>query len=117
MSKNNIYMKLINSQQWVMIRKRKISECPICEECKKRGIYMPTEEIHHIKPVEDARTEEEMERRMFDYYNLKALCRDCHHEAHRQLKSMSRTANRQRVNEENSTFNRKFFGEEGGGFF
>jgi 5-methylcytosine-specific restriction protein A len=117
MSKNQTYMRLINSQRWIELRKRKITECPICEECKKKGIYMPTEEIHHIKPVEDARSEEDMERRMYDYFNLKALCRECHHEAHRQLKSMSRDANRKRVNEANDTFRRKFLSEEGGGFF
>jgi 5-methylcytosine-specific restriction protein A len=117
MSKNQTYMRLINSQRWMELRKRKISECPICEECKKKGIYMPTEEIHHIKPVEDARSEEEMERRMYDYFNLKALCRECHHEAHRQLKSMSREANRKRVNEANDLFRKKFLSEEGGGFF
>lgn len=117
MSKNQTYMRLINSQRWIELRKRKISECPICEECKKKGIYMPTEEIHHIKPVEDARSEEEMERRMYDYLNLRALCKECHHEAHRQLKSMSREANRKRVNEANDLFRKKFLSEEGGEVF
>ena len=43
---------------------------PFCEECYKRGVLTPTEEIHHIVPLSHGGTHAED--------NLMALCKPCH---------------------------------------
>ena len=59
---------------WKRIRDKYVSEHPYCEECFKEGRLVPTEEVHHIKPLAeggDHRRE-----------NLIALCKSCHARIH-----------------------------------
>ena len=81
-SKYAIYQKLINSHRWHLLRKKKFIANPLCEECKKRGRVTPTEEVHHVIPVENGRDEAEMTKLAYDYNNLQSLCKACHAEAH-----------------------------------
>ena len=55
---------------WQRIRDRYAAAHPFCEECYKRGVLTPTEEIHHIKPLAHGGTHAED--------NLMALCKSCH---------------------------------------
>lgn len=55
---------------WQRIRDRYAAAHPFCEECYKRGVLTPTEEIHHIKPLAHGGTHAED--------NLMALCKPCH---------------------------------------
>ena len=55
---------------WQRIRDRYAAAHPFCEECYKRGVLTPTEEIHHIKPLAHGGTHAEN--------NLMALCKPCH---------------------------------------
>lgn len=55
---------------WQRIRDRYAAAHPFCEECYKRGILTPTEEIHHIVPLSHGGTHAED--------NLMALCKPCH---------------------------------------
>ena len=80
--KYSIYKKLINSWKWQVLRKKKFIANPVCEECKKNGRVSPTEEIHHVVPVESGKDESEMKQLAYDYNNLRALCKACHAAAH-----------------------------------
>lgn len=55
---------------WQRIRDRYAAAYPFCEECYKRGVLTPTEEIHHIVPLSHGGTHAED--------NLMALCKPCH---------------------------------------
>lgn len=81
-SKYKIYVKLINSWHWQQLRHRKFCANPLCEICLMRGRVTPTEEVHHIKPVESGRDEGEMRRLAYDFANLQSLCKACHAEVH-----------------------------------
>ena len=56
-------------------------------------------DVHHIKPVESAKTLMEMEQLCFDANNLQALCIPCHQRIHRELRSHSKEAHKQRQSE------------------
>lgn len=92
MSRNPIYIKLINSARWKKIRVDKLIANPICEECEVKGKSTPATEVHHLTEVESVPTAEAMEQLMFDYSNLKSVCHSCHSEIHRLRFSHSKQA-------------------------
>ena len=56
----------------------------LCEECRKRGLITPAEEVHHkirLTPENINRPEIAL-----NWANLIALCKDCHMKAHRKEK-------------------------------
>ena len=59
---------------WKRIRDSYAAAHPLCEECLAKGVYTPTEEIHHILPLSQGGTH--------DRENLKALCKACHARIH-----------------------------------
>lgn len=83
MSRNPIYIKLINSARWKALRADKLRANPICECCEANGLSTPATEVHHETEVESVPTERAMTLLMFDYYNLKSVCHPCHSEIHR----------------------------------
>jgi len=59
--------------KWTKVRRIYLMSNPICEGCRGR----PADVVHHIVPcVVDPS-------RMFDFDNLRALCHECHQQAHR----------------------------------
>ena len=59
----------------------------LCEECRKRGLIVPADEVHHkihLTPENINRPEIAM-----NWRNLIALCKDCHMKAHRKEKRWS----------------------------
>lgn len=80
--KYEIYKKLIVCHRWQMLRRKKFLANPICEDCLKEGRVTPTEEVHHLIPVERGRDEAEMRQLAYDYNNLRSLCRACHAKYH-----------------------------------
>lgn len=90
MSRNPIYIKLINSARWKELRIEKLKVNPVCEECAKHGISTLATEVHHIRPVESVVGVAAMERLMFDRMNLQSLCHACHAEIHRRAFSHSK---------------------------
>lgn len=80
--KHAIYMRLINSWEWQKLRRKKFLANPICEDCLAKGRVTPTEEIHHVRPVESGRDEIEMKQLAYDYNNLVSLCKTCHAARH-----------------------------------
>ena len=59
---------------WKRIRDKYVLEHPFCELCFERGVMVPTEEVHHKKPLSEGGTH--------DRSNLIALCKSCHSRIH-----------------------------------
>lgn len=85
MSRNKDYQRLLNSRRWKELRVWKLQHNPLCEICKAEGYVRAAVDVHHIKPVESARTLMEMEQLCFDANNLQALCIPCHVRVHKEM--------------------------------
>lgn len=59
---------------WKRIRDSYAAAHPLCERCLENGVYTPTEQIHHVKPLSQGGTH--------DRENLMALCTSCHAKIH-----------------------------------
>lgn len=59
---------------WKRVRDSYVKEHPFCEECFQKGVIVPVEEVHHIKPLAEGGTH--------DKYNLISLCKSCHARTH-----------------------------------
>lgn len=110
--KSEKYRQLINSQRWVKLRAKKASASPLCEACLEKGLTTPMEEVHHKVPIESAPDFETMKLLAFDIKNLQSLCRECHKEAHRELKSNSVEEIQRRNKKKTKNFVEKFLREE-----
>lgn len=91
MAKDADYIRMIHSKGWLRLRKQKLTEQPWCEHCLKySGRRTAATEVHHITPVEDARTMREKELLMYSMANLMSVCRTCHCQIHTELGSRSK---------------------------
>lgn len=52
----------------------------LCEDCRKKGLIVPAEEVHHIKFITPQNINDPAVTLNFD--NLVALCRECHKARH-----------------------------------
>ena len=59
---------------WKRIRDSYVKSHPFCEKCFEKGIIVPVEEVHHIKPLAEGGTHERS--------NLISLCKSCHSRIH-----------------------------------
>lgn len=59
---------------WKRVRDLYVKEHPFCEECFKKGIIVPVEEVHHIKPLSEGGNHNKN--------NLISLCKSCHARIH-----------------------------------
>ena len=90
--------EIYNSREWHELRAAKLrSTNGLCEECLKEGIVTSARCVHHIVPIETARTKDEMKRLAFDPHNLMALCFACHARIHKELGSNTAKIVRQRA--------------------
>ena len=88
-------MEIYNSREWKELRTMKLKANPLCEQCIKDGdaVGIPGGYIrsatcvHHIVPIETAKTKDEMKRLAFDAHNLMALCQPCHARIHKEMGS------------------------------
>ena len=96
------YKRLIGSADWRRVRAQQLAEHPFCELCAKKGVYYQTgaTEVHHIMPVDSARTEEEAERLAYGTSNLISLCHKCHSDLHKAERSHSKEAHQRRAEDE-----------------
>lgn len=62
---------------WRRIRDQYVKTHPFCEECFKRGILVPVDEVHHIVPVSRGGTN--------NPNNLMSLCKSCHNKIHHEM--------------------------------
>ena len=105
------YQALLNSKRWKNLRRWYLQQHPLCERCVEEGQAAGIEEgfirsavdVHHIRPVEEAKTEEEMKRLTFDIHNLRALCIPCHVKTHQEL---GKNTKQQLVKRQDLAFNR-----------
>ena len=90
--------EIYNSREWQELRIAKLrSTNGLCEECLKQGIITSARCVHHVVPIETARTKDEMKRLAFDANNLRALCFACHARIHKELGSNTAKIVRQRA--------------------
>lgn len=97
--------EIYNSREWKELRIQKLRANPLCEQCIKDGeaIGIPGGYIrsatcvHHIVPIETAKTKDEMKRLAFDVNNLRSLCFACHARIHKELGSNTAKIVRQRA--------------------
>lgn len=92
MSRNPVYIKLINSKEWKALRLHKLKNQPVCEVCEREDRSTLATEEHHVTPVESVSTEPQMRRLMFSYNNLMSLCHACHASIHKEMFSQSKEA-------------------------
>lgn len=75
--------KYYGNQQWRNLRLIYKQSHPLCEECLKNDIIVPASDIHHkLSPFDPNIGEMERWKRLLDYDNLTALCKDCHGKLH-----------------------------------
>lgn len=92
--------EIYNSREWKELRIAKLrSTKRLCEECMKQGIVTAARCVHHVVPIETARTKDEMRRLALDcgLQGLKALCFACHARIHKELGSNTAKIVRQRA--------------------
>ena len=88
MSRDKRYQKLLNSPRWAEVKRIVWQRAGgLCERCKREGFITAGVDCHHIKPVESAKTEEEMRRLAYDVNNIELLCVPCHIKTHQELRS------------------------------
>ena len=61
-------------QVWKRLRDSYVKAHPFCEECFKKGMIVPVEEVHHIKPLSEGGNHSKD--------NLISLCKSCHARIH-----------------------------------
>lgn len=85
--------RIYNSCEWQTLRAAKLrSTRGLCERCLSHGYYVPATLVHHVVPIEVARTKDELRRLALDcgLNGLMALCTACHGAVHRELGSSTR---------------------------
>ena len=91
---------IYNSRERKELRIAKLrSTNGLCEECMKEGIVTSARCVHHVVPIETARTKDEMKRLAIDcgLQGLKSLCFACHARIHKELGSNTAKIVRQRA--------------------
>lgn len=114
MSRNPIYIKLINSARWKKLRVQKLKANPICEECAKRDVSTLATEVHHVTPVESVAGVAAMARLMFNWMNLQSLCHACHADIHKRAFSHSKEAIQDNNKRTTQRFADKFLNDTNG---
>ena len=69
------------SKQWQRVRDYVMKRDQwLCQDCLKKGKYVPAEEVHHIVPLKPENITDPSI--TLDENNLVALCRECHKARH-----------------------------------
>ena len=76
--------EIYNSKEWAELRIAKYRANPVCELCLKEGVSHATDAIHHIHPIEESSTKEEMRKWAFMWSNLLSVCRYHHAKIHQE---------------------------------
>ena len=91
MSRDKNYQRLLNDKQWKLLRAAVFRRTNgLCEMCLKEGIYTPGVDVHHIRPVEQAKSVEGpdgMRARCYDPNNVMLLCIACHIKVHQDMRT------------------------------
>ena len=91
MSRDKRYQRLLNDKQWKLLRAAVFRRTNgLCEMCLKEGFITPGMDVHHIRPVEQAKYVEGpdgMRARCYDPNNVMLLCVPCHIKVHQEMGS------------------------------
>lgn len=82
-----------NTSAWINCRTYYLMYNPLCEICKSKGIHKLANEVHHITPLSSVETLEEKFKIGLDVNNLQALCSNCHHNIHNEVRKLKRSSN------------------------
>ena len=88
MSKSKAYQKLLNDRRWKLLRAEVFRRANgLCELCKAEGFITPGVDVHHIRPVEQAKSVQEMERLAYNPNNCQLLCIEHHIKVHQSMRT------------------------------
>ena len=91
MSRDPNYQRLLNDKRWKLLRAAVFRRTNgLCEMCLKEGIITPGVDVHHIRPVEQAKSVEGpdgMRARCYDSNNVMLLCVPCHIKVHQEMQT------------------------------
>jgi 5-methylcytosine-specific restriction endonuclease McrA len=88
MSRDKNYQRLLNDKRWKLLRAEVFRRTNgLCEMCMKEGIITPGVDVHHIRPVEQAKTVQEMERLAYNPANCQLLCVEHHIKVHQSMRT------------------------------
>ena len=74
--------RFYTSTAWRKCRRAVLDEHGgLCQICLAKGLIVPAEHVHHIKPITPDNLDDP--RITLDASNLMALCEECHAEQHR----------------------------------
>ena len=108
MSRDKRYQRLLNDKQWKLLRAAVFRRTNgLCEMCLKEGFITPGVDVHHIHPVEQAKTVEGpdgMRARCYDPNNVMLLCVPCHIKVHQDM----RTHTKEKVAENKARARQRF---------
>lgn len=72
--------KAYQTKEWRDLRDTYIKMHPLCEECIKKNIVKPAQDVHHIKsPFSKGNINYTL---LLDMNNLESVCKVCHAEIH-----------------------------------
>lgn len=66
------HQRLYRTRRWAELRKRKLRDQPLCEECLRFNVTKGAEVVDHVVPHRGDMA------LMYDYENLESLCKSCH---------------------------------------
>ena len=105
MSRDPRYQRLLNDKRWKLLRADVFRRAGgLCELCKAEGFITPGVDVHHLRPVEQAKTVQEMERLAYNPDNCQLLCIPCHIKVHQDM----RTHTKEKVKENKERARRRF---------
>lgn len=88
MSRSKEYQRLLNARRWAELKAFVWKRAGgLCEACRRNGYITQGRDCHHIRPVEQAKSIEEMKVLAYDVNNIELLCIPCHIKAHEELRS------------------------------
>ena len=105
MSRDPRYQRLLNDKRWKLLRAAVFRRANgLCEMCKAEGFITPAVDVHHIRPVEQAKSVQEMERLAYNPANCQLLCVACHIKVHQEMY----THTKEKVKENKERARRRF---------
>ena len=108
MSRDKRYQRLLNDKRWKLLRAAVFRRTNgLCEMCLKEGYITPGVDVHHIRPVEQAKSVEGpdgMRARCYDPNNVMLLCIACHIKVHQDM----RTHTKEKVAENKARARQRF---------
>lgn len=90
MSRSKAYQRLLNSREWMEVKRIVWKRAEgLCERCRREGYITPGVDCHHKVPVESANPDDPqaMRRLAYDVNNIELLCIACHIKTHAEMRS------------------------------